>query len=276
MSDHSISGWLDMNLGTAPLVLSFPHTGIDIPNDIEKRLVSPWLARKDTDWWIDQLYGFAAELGATTIRTRLSRTVIDVNRDPAGHSLYPGLATTELCPTTTFDGEQLYLSSELPDTGEVEQRRRSYFEPYHRALAEQLDRLKRLHGFVVLYDAHSIRSDIPRLFDGELPNFNIGTNSGASCAPALTTAVEAICRRTPYSTVTNGRFKGGYTTRRYGQPSLGVHALQMELACRTYMAEPTAAAPDVWPPAYDPDRAAPVQEILREILSSCPSIGEKC
>ena len=175
--------WLHVERGEAPLIVSLPHTGTEIPPDIEARLVSPWLARKDADWWVDRLYAFAAGLGATTIRTAISRTVIDVNRDPSGASLYPGQATTELCPTTTFDGEALY-------TGQARRRTRlrspsasAYFDPYHAALAGEIARLRARHGAVVLYDAHSIRSRVPRLFDGVLPNFNIGTNGGASCDP---------------------------------------------------------------------------------------------
>ena len=163
--------WLTVHRGDAPLLVSFPHTGTDLPGNFKDRLVSPWLARKDADWWIDRLYDFAASLGATTIHTRISRTVIDVNRDPSGHSLYPGQATTELCPTTTFDGEPLYrVGSEL-QPAEIPQRREQFFDPYHRALEQEIGRLRAKHPKIVIYDCHSIRSVIPRLFDGELPAF---------------------------------------------------------------------------------------------------------
>jgi N-formylglutamate deformylase len=261
-------GWLQVARGEGPLVVSFPHTGTDIPPAIEARLVSPWLARKDADWWVDRLYDFAAGLGATTIRTTVSRTVIDVNRDPSGASLYPGQATTELCPLTTFDGEPLYSPREEPDEAEVAARRESWFEPYHAALASELARLRDRHARVVLYEAHSIRSRIPRLFEGELPHFNIGTNSGASCDGALTSGVEAACDASPFSRITDGRFKGGWTTRRYGRPAAGVHSIQMELACRGYMDEPPAA-PGSWPPPYDPERAAPLRAALHRVLSAC-------
>lgn len=260
--------WLEVGRGDAPLVVSFPHTGTDIPEEIEARLVSPWLARKDADWWIDRLYGFARSLGATTVRTAISRTVIDVNRDPSGASLYPGQTTTELCPTTTFDGEPLYREGEAPDAAEIARRREAYFAPYHAALAAELERLRASHGRVVLYEAHSIRSRIPRLFDGELPNFNIGTNSGASCDPALTSVVEAACDASGFSRVTNGRFKGGWTTRHYGRPETGVHAVQMELACRGYMDE-TPVEPELWPSPYDPARAAAMRGALAKVLNAC-------
>ena len=219
-------------------MVSLPHTGTTIPAEIEARLVSPWLARKDTDWWIERLYDFAGELGATIVRTDLSRTVIDVNRDPSGASLYPGRATTELCPTTTFDGEPLYRPGEEPDAAEIAARRASYFDPYHRTLAGEIGRLRTAYEHVVLYDCHSIRSRIPRLFDGELPHFNIGTNGGSSCDPALAADVEGLCAGSGFSHVANGRFKGGFITRHYGDPASGVHAVQMELACRGYMQEP--------------------------------------
>lgn len=265
-----MSDWLEIARGDAPLVVSFPHTGTDIPPDIEARLVSPWLARKDADCWVHRLYDFAAELGATTVRTAISRTVIDVNRDPSGASLYPGQATTELCPLTTFDGEPLYRDGPAPDAAEIEARKAAYFAPYHAALSAEIERLRAVHGRVVLYEAHSIRSRIPRLFEGELPNFNIGTNSGASCDPALAAAVEAACDASGFSRVTNGRFKGGWTTRHYGRPENGVHAVQMELACRGYMADPLEPPTEAdWPAPYDPAVAAPMRAALTDVLTAC-------
>lgn len=266
--------WLEVHRGEAPLIVSFPHTGTDIPPDIEAQLVSPWLARKDADWWIHRLYDFARDLGATTVRTAISRTVIDVNRDPSGASLYPGQATTELCPTTTFDGEPLYVGAD-PDDAEIERRRRTWFAPYHAALDAEIARLRAAHGAVVLYEAHSIRSRIPRLFDGDLPNFNLGTNSGGSCAPALTSAVEAACDASTFSRVTNGRFKGGWTTRHYGRPENGVHAVQMELACRGYMDDPAAPPTSkTWPPPYSETQAAPMRATLTDVLKACLAFAE--
>lgn len=262
-------GWLEVHRGEAPLIVSFPHTGTEIPADIEAQLVSPWLARKDADWWIHRLYSFATELGATTVRTAISRTVIDVNRDPSGASLYPGQATTELCPTMTFDGEPLYRGAG-PGESEIARRRATWFAPYHAALEAEVARLRELHGTVVLYEAHSIRSLIPRLFEGALPNFNLGTNSGASCAPALTDAVERACDGSRFSRVTNGRFKGGWTTRHYGRPQNGVHAIQMELACRGYMDDPAAPpTPQNWPAPYSETQAAPMRAALTDVLKAC-------
>jgi N-formylglutamate deformylase len=266
--------WLEVHHGEAPLVVSLPHTGTEIPAEIEPRLASPWLARKDADWWIHQLYDFARDLGATTVRTAISRSVIDVNRDPSGASLYPGQATTELCPTTTFDGEPLYRGAG-PDKTEVQRRRTTWFEPYHDALGGELARLRERHGTVVLYEAHSIRSRIPRLFEGELPNFNLGTNSGTSCDPALTAAVEAACDTSRFSRVTNGRFKGGWTTRHYGRPEAGVHAVQMELACRGYMDDPaTPPTPATWPAPYSEIQAAPMRAALTNVLKACLAFAE--
>ena len=261
--------WLQVIQGQAPLIVSLPHTGREIPTDIEARLTSPWLARKDADWWVDRLYAFAEDMGATIVRTAISRTVIDVNRDPSGASLYPGQATTALCPTTTFDGEPLYRDGG-PDPAEIGRRRGLYFEPYHAALRAEIHRLRAAHPAVVLYEAHSIRSRVPRLFDGALPQFNLGTNGGQSCADALTAAVEAVCDASGFSRVTNGRFKGGWTTRHYGQPAAGVHAIQMELACRGYMDEPAGPpTEETWPTPFHADRAEPLRAVLEDVLNAC-------
>lgn len=246
-----MSDFLEVERGDAPLVIAVPHAGTDIPAEIEAQFVSPWLARKDADWWIDRLYGFALEMGVTMVRTRISRSVIDVNRDPSGTSLYPGQATTELCPTTTFAGEPLYRGA-TPDVAEIARRRERYFDSYHAALTAELDRLRNRHGKVVLYDAHSIVSHSSRLFEGELPQYNIGTNRGATCDPALELAVLNAARATGRNHVLNGRFLGGWTTRHYGRPAEGYHAVQMELAMRGYLTEPEALSSDTWPPPFEP------------------------
>ncbi|WP_375196591.1 N-formylglutamate deformylase [Sphingobium sp.] len=264
--------WLDVMSGEAPLVVAIPHAGTDLADVGGFR--SEWLARRDADWWVDRLYGFARDLDATVVRTGISRSVIDVNRDPSGASLYPGQATTELCPTTTFDGEPLYAGSG-PDEAEIARRTERWFVPYHAALAGEIARLRVRHERVVLYDAHSIRSHVPRLFEGQLPLFNIGTFGGVSCAPALSAAVQGICAATGQSHVLNGRFKGGWTTRNYGEPDKGVHAIQMELAMRGYLEEPEAPDEANWPPDFDAGRAAPMAAILGDILQCCVRFAEE-
>ncbi|RJF85973.1 N-formylglutamate deformylase [Sphingomonas cavernae] len=256
--------WLTVVRGDAPLIVSVPHAGTHIPADIAAGLVSTALGEHDADLYVDRLYAFATDLGATVIRTAISRTAIDMNRDPSGASLYPGQATTGFCPIETFDGEALYKPGHEPDDAEIARRHDRYFAPYHAAIAGEIERLRSHHPRIVLYDAHSIRSHVSRLFDGELPQFNIGTNSGISCDPALAAAVEAVCDISGHSRVTNGRFKGGWITRHYGQPESGVHAIQMELAMRGYLDE---AAP--WPPAWDAIRAQPMQHILEQVLGAC-------
>jgi formiminoglutamase len=194
--------------------------------------------------------------------------VIDVNRDPSGVSLYPGQATTELVPLTTFDGEPLWRV--VPDAAGIEHRRARWFEPYHAALAAEITRLKAIHPRVVVYDCHSIRSVIPRLFEGELPVFNLGTNGGASCDPSLQRAIEKVIAASGETWVANGRFKGGYITRHHAAPQSGVHTVQMELACRAYMREPPRPLSDAaWPTPYDPAFAAPVRATLTRVLEAC-------
>jgi formiminoglutamase len=256
-----VSDWLHIDRGDAPLIVAVPHAGTVIPEDCAAALV-PERAIFDTDWHVHRLYAFARDLGATLIRTDISRTVIDMNRDPSGASLYPGQATTELCPTTTFDGEPLYHPGMAPDDAEIAARRARFHTPYHAALSAEIERVRALHPAIVLYDAHSIRSRVPRLFDGELPEFNIGSVGRTSCAPALTAEVERLCRASGRSLIVDGRFRGGWTTRHHGQPAKGVHAIQMELAQRAYCDE---AAADRWDPAL----AAPVTETLTKILSAC-------
>ncbi|WP_434989915.1 N-formylglutamate deformylase [Xanthomonas melonis] len=266
---NALPDWLELHRGDAPLILSFPHTGTLLPDEVAERFVSPWLARRDADWWVHQLYDFAQALGATTVRTAISRSVIDVNRDPSGASLYPGQNTTGLCPLTTFDNQPLYADGLAPDQTQIEQRRTRWFDPYHAALTDEIARLRQHHARVVVYDAHSIRSVIPHLFDGQLPQFNIGSNDDRSCDPALVDAVERLCRGSGYSTVRNGRFKGGWITRHYARPEHGVHTLQMELACRGYMREPGSVTPDNWPTPWQPAHAAALRATLQQVLLAC-------
>jgi N-formylglutamate deformylase len=259
--------WLVVKRGEAPLVISVPHAGVDLAG-FESAFVDPWLARKDADWRVDELYDFVEPLGATLVRTRLSRSIIDVNRDPSGASLYPGQATTELVPTTTFDGEPLYPTGRSPDAAEIGKRRHLYFDPYHAALGAEIARLRRTFSRVALFDAHSIRSQIPRLFDGELPVFNLGTNSGRSCSPALREAVEAVLASSGASSTTDGRFKGGWITRAFGAPKEGIEALQMELACRAYLAEPDRPTTQNWPTPIDEPRARSTRATLKRVMEA--------
>jgi N-formylglutamate deformylase len=260
-------GWLIVRRGEKPLVVSIPHAGVDLAG-FEPAFVDPWLARKDADWRLDALYDFVEPLGATVVRTKLSRSIIDVNRDPSGASLYPGQATTDLCPTTTFDGEPLYRTGQAPEAADIDERRRLYFDPYHAALSAEIARLRRTSKRVALFDAHSIRSRIPRLFDGELPVFNLGTNSGASCEQGLRKAVGAVLKASSESLVVDGRFKGGWITRAFGKPDEGVEALQLELACRAYMQEPERPAPENWPTPIDEAHAAKTRATLKRVLEA--------
>ena len=259
--------WLDVAEGNAPLIVSIPHSGTEIFDDCRINLSDDdCLVRADTDYFVDRLYDFAAGLGATTVCTRLSRTMIDVNRDPSGKSLYPGQATTELCPTTTFDGRPLYPDGRAPDSAEIARRVEAWHRPYHDMLRTQIERLRRRHPAIVLWDAHSIYSRIARLFDGDLPHLNFGTNSGASCAPALIEKLESLARSSEFSWVTNGRFKGGFITRHFGQPGQGVHAVQLEMAQRTYAEEDDYMRKGFAGPCMTEETAAPARKLLTRFL----------
>lgn len=269
MAANLTLSWLHIRRGDAPLLVSIPHAGVELAH-VREQVRSAWLATFDADWWVDRLYDFANDLDATVVSTSISRTVIDVNRDAQSRSLYPGLATTELVPTTTFDGEPLYAPGHEPTEQDRALRRTTYFDPYRAALRTELQRLRDLHPNVVIYDAHSIRSHVPRLFDGELPLFNIGTYDGRSCAEQLTTSVVSACAEFSASHVVNGRFKGGAITRSYGGPDQGIHAIQMELACRAYIDEPAPPFDERnWPPQYSAQRAAPARRVLQDVLERC-------
>jgi N-formylglutamate deformylase len=248
--------------GKVPLLLSMPHVGTDIPDVVAARLAPCALAMADTDWHLAELYDFARELGASTLAARWSRYVIDVNRPPEDTCLYPGLDTTGLCPLDTFGREPLYRPRMAPGEAEVGQRLARYWRPYHAQLHAELARLLSVHGALVLWDAHSIASTVPRFFDGRLPDLNFGTAEGRSCAPGLEQAVVGVARaHGDFSIAVNGRFKGGYITRHYGQPQSNVHAIQLEMCQCLYMNE----AP---PFEYRPEVAAHVQPLLRAMLGA--------
>ena len=248
--------------GRIPLLVSMPHVGTDIPDDIAGRMAPCAQTRADTDWHLKELYGFLGEMGASTIAARWSRYVIDLNRPPEDTNLYPGLSTTGLCPVDTFGSEQLYREGQAPDEMEVRGRLQRYWQPYHHQLRAELDRLLALHGRVVLWDAHSIASVVPRFFEGRLPDLNFGTAQGTSCAPGMEAAVVGVARaQTEFSVAVNGRFKGGHITRHYGQPAVNVHAIQLEMCQCLYMDESA-------PFAYRPDIAANVQPLLRKLTGA--------
>ena len=245
--------------GGSPLVLSIPHSGRRVPGPIAARMTPEARELPDTDWRVDELYDFAPDLDATVVRANYSRYVVDLNRPPDGAPLYPGQAVTGLCPATRFDGGAVYAPGREPDDAEIERRRILYWQPYHDRLTEELERVRDQHGTAVLYDCHSIASVVPRLFAGRLPALNLGTNRGRSCAPALQERVVAVLAGSGHEFAVNGRFVGGFITRRYGQAERGLHALQMEIAQHAYM---DGAAPET----YSRSRAATLRSCLRRIL----------
>ncbi len=258
---------VEVHRGTSPVILGFPHTGTELPPEIWSRLNDEGRKLRDTDWHVHRLYDGLLP-GATTVRATFHRYAIDANRDPSGKSLYPGQNTTGLVPLTDFDERPIWDIE--PDEAEIARRIKLFHAPYHAALADEIARVKALHGVAVLYDCHSIRSVCPFLFDGRLPDFNIGTDNGRTCAPQIERAVTEACRNAGgYSSVLNGRFRGGWTTRRYGWPEGNVHAIQMELTQSSHLA---SEAP---PFAYDEDKAAGLRRVLGEILTEIQALAPK-
>jgi N-formylglutamate deformylase len=246
--------------GSAPLLVSMPHVGTEIPDDLRRTMTPAAAAVADTDWHVDRLYDFAREMDATVLSARYSRYCIDLNRHPEGQSLYPGASVTELCPTSTFDDEPLY-SEAPPDQAEILRRRETYWQPYHVKLRAELARLRQKHKRVLLWEGHSIRSVVPRFFEGRLPDLNFGTAGGKTADPELVERIVEIAAACPFSHVLNGRFTGGYITRTYGKPAEGVHAIQLEKAQIAYMDE---APPFRW----DPARAADLRGCLKQFLAA--------
>jgi N-formylglutamate deformylase len=251
-----------LHRGTAPLLISLPHNGSAIPDDIAARMKRPARRSVDTDWHVAELYNFARSMGASVIKPFASRYVVDLNRPADGHALYPGQSETGLVPTVLFDGGPVYRPGAEPGPDEVADRVKRWWKPYHDALAGELTRLRREFGRVVLWEGHSIRSEVPMLFDGRLPDFNLGTADGASCSPALQARLVALLEgQQEYSFAVNGRFKGGYITRHYGQPDKGIDAIQLELAQLNYMDEDSFE--------YLPRKAAPTQLLIGDLLRVC-------
>lgn len=256
---------VEVERGGGPVILGMPHTGTWLPETERADLNDRGRQLPDTDWHIDRLYAGLLE-GATTVRATFHRYVVDANRDPSGMSLYPGQNTTGLVPLTDFDGAPIWTRE--PSAAEIEERRATYHAPYHAALAGEIARVRAAHGVAILYDCHSVRSVAPFLFEGTLPDFNIGTNGGVTCAPAVEATVLAICERADgYSTVLNGRFKGGWTTRHHGRPGDGIHAIQMELSQSTYLEREAA------PWSYDEAKAARLRPHLQAILRALADLA---
>ncbi len=245
--------------GRVPLLISMPHNGEKIPDDIASHMTETALSVPDTDWNLDQLYAFAHAMGVYLIKPQYNRYVVDLNRDPNGINLYPGANSTELCPTTAFDESKLYLPNSEPSLEEIQRRIQFYWQPYHKALQDTLDKMKQKYGCAVLLEAHSIKSHVPRFFNGQLPDFNFGTGDGTSCTDQMCQLVQHL-DYAPYSKVFNGRFKGGYITRYFGQPEQNIHAIQLELSQRTYMNESAAT--------YDLDLAKEVIPKLQNLTQA--------
>jgi len=246
--------------GVTPLLISVPHDGRFLPGIIKKHMTPAGRDLPDTDWHVARLYEFAAELGASMILASHSRYVVDLNRPPDDAALYEGQVATGICPLQSFSGDELYESGEAPSVDEIEERVRTFWRPYHEFVDTRLSALREEHGYALLWDAHSIPSHVPRLFDGELPVLNIGTNDDVSCAVSIAGDVIDVANSSEFSAVANARFKGGYITRHYGDPDNDVHAIQLEIAQRAYMDEGTRE--------FDETLAGKLRDTLRSMIAT--------
>ena len=248
--------------GNAPLFISIPHDGTALPDDLAARMMPSARRVPDTDWHVSRLYAFARELGASMIVPMYSRYVVDLNRPQDDTSLYPGQNTTGLCPIVQFSAEPVYQAGQEPSHEEIAERIETYWKPYHAALEEEITRIRATHGRVVLWEAHSIRSVVPFLFEGRLPDFNLGTAGGTSCSVDLQSRlIKILGSHNDYTHIVNGRFKGGYITRHYGDPTQDIEAVQLEMAQLNYMEEDSFE--------YREDLATRTQRVLRELLEAC-------
>jgi N-formylglutamate deformylase len=250
-----------LHAGDSPLLIDVAHAGTFVPPELAMRLTPAAREVPDTDWHVERLYAFACAAGATLLAATHSRIVVDLNRDPSGAPLYPGADNTELCPARTFADEPIYRDA-APAAAEIAARRVRYFDPYHAVLAREIERIRARHGYAILLDGHSIRAEVPRFFAGRLPDLNLGTADGASCAAALQAlAAGVLASATEFTHVVNGRFRGGYVTRHYGRPQRGVHALQLEMAQCIYMDESP-------PYRWEARRAAPLGAVLARLVDA--------
>ena len=250
--------------GIIPLLVSVPHDGRRLPSTLQARMTAEGIAIPDTDWHVARLYDFVRELGAHLLVAKYSRYVVDLNRPASDESLYPGQLATGLCPQQTFAGEDIYVSGGVSED-EIADRVATYWQPYHRQIRTVLDGLRARHGHAVIWDAHSIASEVPRLFEGELRVLNLGTHGGRSCAPAMESAVFKLAADSHYSAVLNGRFQGGFITRHYGDAANRIHAVQLEIAQRAYMDEMSGI--------YDTQKASRLRGTLRTLLETCVEIA---
>ena len=251
-----------LHAGHLPLLVSVPHSGRELPAALASRMVPRALEVEDTDWHVEKLYDFVKDLGASFLVPKFSRYVVDLNRPPEDLPMYAGANNTTICPTTFFNGDPLYRPEQIPNRSEIDERIKNYWQPYHDAIVAEMTRLRDLHGYAILFDGHSICSEVPWLFEGSLPDLNLGTVNGSSCAPSLRDlCVDMLNGQSHFSHVIDGRFKGGYITRHYGRPAQGWHTVQMEMAWSSYLEE---SCPQQW----DPVRAEAAQRVLKGLLES--------
>ena len=258
----------DFHRGPLPLLISVPHAGTEVPDELRHRFTSVGQRLPDTDWHVDRLYDFARDMGASILIANYSRYVVDLNRSPDSRALYDAVPTSPVCAAVTFTGDSIYLADQAPAPAEIRERVESYWRPYHAQIEDELQRMVDQFGYAVLWDAHSVASEVPGLFAGVLPEFNLGTRDGAACPRHVGDALlQLLTEDGEFGAVLDGRFKGGYITEHYGSPAQKIFAVQLELAQRAYLDE--SAHPD-----WQPDRAYRAQELIAQLLGRLLKLAE--
>ncbi len=245
-----------------PILVSVPHAGILFPKEVLEKMDPEKAAfPEDTDWFVDQLYGFCSEMGITMIVANYSRCVVDLNRDPNNIPLYKdGRVITDVVSVTDFNGAPIYKDEYKPNETEIQNRLDHYFFPYHHKIEEILADLKKEFGVALLFDAHSIKKNVPGIQKDDFPQVILGDNDETSAHPELIqTAVESLSGKS-FNFSHNFPFKGGFITRSFGKPEQNIHALQLEMTKTNYMNDSETE--------YDLERAEKIQQILKITLQN--------
>jgi len=246
--------YIPPNSTPVPILISIPHCGTRIPSYLG--LLSQTCP--DTDWFLENLYDFAPDLGIGVLHATHARYVVDLNRSPSSQPLYSdGRIITDAIPLQQFDGKELYTKP--PTQREKERRIQKYFDPYHKEIQAKLQALHNQFGMALLFDAHSIKRHVPTIQSAPFPDLILGNNDQQSAHISIVSKAWHWLEQSSYDAQHNDPFKGGYITRTYGTPKEGIHALQLEMTQDLYLDEKN--------PQWDPQKAKPVRDFLHAFLS---------